>query len=52
MLTIEYRNIINDIIKYELSYNLRKAQDVSFIVYVRTCTGREKVADLYESFLL
>ena len=53
MLTTECRNIINDDIKnvkYELSNNEGKAQNVLFIVF---CKDRsEKVADLhvYESF--
>ena len=35
MLTTEYRNIINDAIKYELSYNLGKARNVLFIVFCK-----------------
>ena len=50
MLTTEYRNIINDAIKYELSYNLGKARDVLFIVFCKDLYREWKSRDLYQSF--
>ena len=51
MLTTEYRNIINDAIKYELSYNLGKARNVLFIVICKDLYREWKSRRFkYESF--